>query len=463
MKKNRPAPKEPPVRLNPSYQQGLTKEEAAKRKEDGFYNAPPTNTEKSDLRIIAENAFSLFNVILYIIAIVMVVFMIYLRASGHADIEAKYFGVTKFLFLFAALGNVIIGCIQGLKAKRVLRKLRLLTVKEVAIVRDGEKGKYPVEEIVLDDVILLSAGEQIMVDATVIHGEMWVDESMLTGESRLVRKVEGDKLFSGSLVNVGSCYAKVEEVGEETYVSKMNAKVKSLTGHKSELMVGVYRILNSMAILLLVIVVVVVSTLTYKISVHPDLMEDPDGLASVANWARLFVTTSGFAIGVIPTGLALLTSIALAVSIIKLARQNTLIQGMFSLENLSRADLICLDKTGTLTDGTMQVIEHHAFCGEDEFNKSLSLFLGAFESGNATSDALADFFTPDHSVKVVEVFPFSSATKKSGYRDENGDVYWLGAPDVLVKDNAKAIEYAKFQASQANRVVAFVKNCVAIA
>ena len=438
---------------------GLTSEEAARLAAEGKSNIPPKSGEKSDLRIICENVFSFFNTVLYIVAALLAFFMIYLRSTGNGDIERQYFGATKFLFLLAVLGNVVIGSIQGLKAKRVLRKLKLLTASQVTVVRDGEKKKIAIEDIVLGDVVFLTAGEQVMVDGKVIKGEGRLDESMLTGESRLVGKALGDELYSGSLVSVGALYFEVTAVGGDTYASKMQTKVQSLQGHKSELMVGIKNILNAMAVLLFVIVGIVIGTLCYKVNAHPDMTDiAPGGLGSVVNWARIVVTTSGFAIGVVPTGLALLTSIALAVSIIKLANQKTLVQEMFSLENLSRADVICLDKTGTLTDGTMVVVGEKLFIPEEEFVASIKKLLGAFESQNVTSNALIKHFGSDTSVKPVETYPFSSAEKRSGYKDEKGDIYWMGAPERIAKDSKEAMEYASEEAKKTHRVLAFAKG-----
>ena len=445
--------------LSKKAETGLSSEQVDTLTAEGKSNIPPKSSEKSDLRIICENVFSFFNTVLYVVAALLAFFMIYLRASGNGDIEKNYFGVTKFLFLLAVLGNVVIGSIQGLKAKRTLRRLKLLTASQVTVVRNGEKTKIDVEKIVLGDVLFLTAGEQVMVDAKVLKGEGRLDESMLTGESRLVEKKAGDSLYSGSLISIGALYCEATEVGGNTYASKMYQKVQSLQGHKSELMIGIKRILNTMAVLLFIIVAVVIGTLCYKVSAHPNMTDiDPGGLGSVANWARIVVTTSGCAIGVVPTGLALLTSIALAVSIIKLANEQTLVQELFSLENLSRADVICLDKTGTLTDGTMVVVGEKHFIPEEEFHATIKRLLGAFESQNVTSTALIKHFGADTSVKPLETYPFSSAEKKSGYKDEKGDVYWMGAPDRIAKDCPEALEYASEEAKKTHRVIAFAKG-----
>lgn len=437
---------------------GLSEEQAKALYDEGKGNIPPKSSEKSDLAIICENVFSFFNVVLYVVAAMLAFFMIYLHLSGNGEVERQYFGITKFLFLFAVLGNVVIGSIQGLKAKRTLRKLRLLTASQVTVIRDGEKKKIDVDKIVLGDILFLSAGEQVMVDGTVVKGEGSLDESMLTGESHLINKKSGDTLYSGSLVSVGSLYFEVTHVGGDTYASKLQAKVKSLQGHKSELMRGISRILNTMAVLLFVIVAVVIGTLCYKVAAHADIAGiQPGGLGNVANWARIIVTTSGFAIGVVPTGLALLTSMALAVSIIKLAREKTLVQQLFSLENLSRADIICLDKTGTLTDGTMTVVGEKLFIPREEFLATITKLLGAFESQNVTSNALIRHYGKAE-VEAEEVYPFSSSEKRSGYKDRSGVTYWMGAPDRIAQKCPEALDYASSEAKKTHRVIAFAKG-----
>ena len=446
---------------------GLNLEEVHSRMAQGAVNQSRTKVEKSNARIIADNAFTFFNCILYLIALIFAAFMIYLSASGLGEFRKEHFGFTKFLFLGLVLINAAIGSIQEIRSKYTLRKLRIVTEAKATVIRDGEKSVIPASMVVLDDVLFLSLGDQVPVDLIVLEGEIAVDESLLTGESDLVKKKPGDIVYAGSSVFQGSCYGKADKVGDDTYASILAAKVKSLSAHKSELMVNIYRILNVMAVTLFVIVGTVGATLIYKVARHgseilPDILVNgelvPQDLTQPTTYARIFVTMAGFAVGVIPTGLVLITSVTLAVSIRKLAKQDTLIQELYSLENLSRVNVICLDKTGTLTDGTMKVVEEKLFVEKTEFDTVLRRILASSESSNLTSKALEGHYGKEEGFVAKEVIPFSSANKYSGYVDDASSRYLLGAPEYLSKGNPEVESFAKEKAELGLRVLLVTKN-----
>ena len=460
MKKNTLKPGVEIQRIQSDPQVGLTSTEAKEQASKGLANVSNTKLEKGNARIICENAFTFFNVVLYIIALMFAGFMIFLRVSGHEAVQKEYFGITKFIFMISVIMNVVIGSFQGIRSKKTLRKLRIVTESKAVVIRDGEKKTILGTEVVLDDILFVATGDQLGVDAIVLEGEVQVDESLLTGEADLIVKKAGDTLYSGSFVMVGSCRARVEKVGDETYASTLSNKVKSLASTKSELMVNIYRILNALSIILFVIVAIVIGTLIYKVVRWgaADLLGPGEGLEQPTTWARIFVTTASFAIGVIPTGLVLITSVTLAVSIITLSRQQTLIQELYSLENLSRINVICLDKTGTLTDGTMKVIDVHPLIKEDAFQGEVKKILGVFESTNMTSKALELHFGKEANMKFKEAIPFSSAKKCSGYISESGDTYLMGAPEYIAKGNKEAEAYTEIKAKEGRRVIAFTKN-----
>lgn len=443
--------------VNPAL--GLNDEQVRQRREEGAVNIAPNSLEKSYARIICENAFTFFNCVLYAIGIMFAFLIIYLGNTSPETLTKLNLGATKFIFLIAVVMNVVIGSIQGIRSKLTLKKLRIVTEAKAIVLRNGEKQTIPAKDIVIDDVLLLAAGDQIPVDLTVLDGEVSVDESLLTGEADLVKKHAGDKLFSGSVVFVGSCHAKTDKVGGDTYASELSNKVRSLQNHKSELMVNIYRIINVLSVLLFVIVAVVVGTLVYKVHVHGEEILGPgESLSQFSTWARIMVTTSSFAIGVIPTGLVLITSVTLAVSIIKLSHQQTLIQELYSLENLSRVNVICLDKTGTLTDGTMKVVGSDVLVPQREFETALKSILGCFETTNMTSKALEERFGRIAPENPKEIIPFSSATKCSGYVDANGAKYLMGAPDYIAKGNKEAEEYSLAESQKGNRVIAVTRD-----
>lgn len=445
-------------RIEADPKRGLTTAQAKERAEHGLANISSTKLEKSNARIICDNAFTFFNVVLYVIAAMFLAFMIFLRVSGHEAVQKEYFGITKFIFLIAVVMNVVIGSVQGIRSKKTLQKLRIVTENKVTVIRDGEKKSVLGSEVVLDDILFASQGDQLGVDGIVLEGEVQVDESLLTGEADLIKKGPGDPLYSGSFVMIGSCKARVNKVGDETYASTLSAKVKSLQSNKSELMVNIYRIINVLSVVLFVIVGIVIGTLVYKVlRWGGDTILGPgEGLDQATTWARIFVTTASFAIGVIPTGLVLITSVTLAVSIVTLSKQQTLIQELYSLENLSRVNVICLDKTGTLTDGTMKVIDTHPMA--EGFEDDVKRILGVFESTNMTSKALEEHFGRIENINPKQVIPFSSAKKCSGYVSKEGDTYLMGAPDYIAKGNKEALDYAESKAKEGRRVIAFTKN-----
>ena len=443
-----------------SVQDGLTSAQVKERIDAGYRNVSSSSIDKSYARIIAENAFTFFNCVLYAIAIIFLVLILYIGNKEPETLLLLNLGATKFIFLISVLMNVVIGSVQGIRSKMTLKKLRIVAEAKATAVRDGKKVTIPASEIVLDDILLLSSGEQLPVDMTLLEGEIRVDESLLTGEADLVVKKPGDKLFSGSVIFVGSGYARTEKVGDDTYASTLSNKVRALQNHKSELMVNIYRIINFLAVFLFIMATVVAVTLVYKVNKWG--VTDAGGfvhqLGDLYSIGRIIVTTASFAIGMIPTGLVLITSITLAVSITNLSKQSTLIQELYSLENLSRVDVICLDKTGTLTDGSMKVIGTLALVPQKPFEKTIRNILGCFETTNMTSQALLAHYGQNKPDSIAKLLPFSSETKCSGYVDGAGVTYLMGAPDYIAKDNAEAMEYVEQESKKGHRVIAVTQD-----
>ncbi len=450
--------REPVERIQTSAEVGLTSEQVAERTKKGYVNIATDPNEKTTLKIIAGNLFTFFNVVLMIIAAVFIFFMIYLNAIGREDIVNKYFGFSKFIFLIPALMNVAMGSFQEIKSLSVIKKLRIVTSTKSRVIRDGEIQSVEAEEIVLDDVVAISAGDQATADLIVLSGEVDVDESMLTGEADHVKKRVGDTILSGSSIIVGSAKCRADKIGDDTYAAELTRKVKSTSGHKSELMSSVMKIIKVLTIGICIVVTVVTATLVYKISVNganPDIWNGMKmSLGDPVTWALIVLTDGMFGIGMIPTGLVLTTSVALMVSIAGLTKKQTLVQELYSLENLSRVDVICLDKTGTLTDGTMAVCDVKAFIPMEEVEAHAKALMGAFEEKNATSQAVFEKFGADEKADIKEVIPFSSAVKYSGLVYNNGKKLLMGAPDYLIDQNDERFSYVVERAKEGNRVIA---------
>ena len=451
--------RQPIDRVQASPEAGLSEQQVKERVDKGYSNIATDPNEKSTLKILAGNLFTFFNCVLLTIAAVFLIFIIYLNSIGRSDIVNQYFGFTKFIFLIPAIMNVAMGTFQEIKSLNVIKKLRIVTGTKSKVVRGGEVKAIDADQIVLDDIIALSAGEQATADMTVLTGEVEVDESMLTGESDYIKKRPGDTILSGSAIIVGSARCRAEKVGDDTYAAELTRKVKSGSRHKSELMVSIMKIIKFLTVGLCIAAVVVTTTLAIKISLTGSDTTIWNGLSlSLSDpvaWALIVLTDGTFGIGMIPTGLVLTTSVALMVSIAQLTKKQTLIQELYSLENLSRVDVICLDKTGTLTDGTMAVFDVKAFVPMNEVEEHAKMLTSISEDRNATSEAIYQKFGSVENPKFKEVIPFSSANKYSGLVYENGKKLLMGAPEYLLDKGDERLSYVTEQAEKGNRVIAF--------
>ena len=415
---------------------GLTEEEASLRVKAGLSNAPKRNEGKGYWAILKNNVCDLFTLFLFAIAILFFVYSRVLISNGYEEEAARYFGFSKYFYLLPLVFNIVIGTITEIRSKRVLDKMKLVNAGRITVLREGEKIKLRSQELVLGDIVFFSSGEQIVADAKMLEGDIEVDESLLSGESTPIRKQgKGATLYSGSIISSGACKAIVTAVGEYTYASSLSKKVKEIKPEKSELMRNIHGLLNILSFVLLLVVAIVVGTLSLKIAIHGDdssVFNPALSLTDPRAWAKIISTASAFAIGVIPTGLVLVTSMTLAVSIIDLSKKQTLVQELYSLENLSRVDLVCLDKTGTLTDGTMRVKETCYCASKEDADAYLGAILGNTKSFNATSSALAETFKPIQ-MNIAEEIPFSSARKYSGIVLKSGKEVLLGAPEYLLR------------------------------
>ncbi|MBO4366700.1 MAG: HAD-IC family P-type ATPase [Clostridia bacterium] len=448
----------PIVRVDADLRNGLTAAQVAERNANGYANRVTDKTEKSFFRILAGNTFTFFNAILFLIAAVFLFFIFYLKAIGQDEIVSQYFGISKFVFLIPAVMNVTMGTIQEVHSMKVIRNLRIVTETRGRVVRDGEVRTVDASEIVLDDVVLLSAGDQATADLLVAEGELYVDESMLTGESDHVRKGPGDTVLSGSAVIVGEGRCRACAVGNATYAAKLTSKVKGGARHKSELMTSIMKIMKVLTAGLVLVVITIVITLAVKIA---GTGSDPSiwngltlSLDDSVSWGLIALTGGSFGVGLIPSGLVLTTSVALMVSIAQLTKKQTLIQELYSLENLSRIDVICLDKTGTLTDGTMSVVDMRAYVPMEQVTSYAKDLMHAAGDRNATSEAVYQKFGIAETENYQEKIPFSSAVKYSGLVYPDGKKLLMGAPEYLLNETDERLSFASECASDGKRVLA---------
>ena len=424
---------------------GLTDEEVRQRVEEGLTNRADISTDKTTKEIVISNVFTYFNLIFLVITILLIM-------------VGSFRNLT---FLPIIIGNTVIGIVQEIRAKKTLEKMSLLNAPRADVIRNGSVKQISTEELVKDDVILLTAGKQICADAVVISGNIQVNESLLTGEADEVEKTEGSTLMSGSFVVSGECYARLEKVGNESYISKLSLEAKSMGGkEQSEMIRSINLIVKWVGIVII-----------------------PIGL--ILFWQSHFVngesitksvtSTVAAIIGMIPEGLYLLTTVALALSTMKLARKKVLLHDMKSIETLARVDVLCVDKTGTITEPDMKLKEIF-LCknsGADGTQTALTLdelkslildYANASVDNNATMLALkayaAETLTNNTSAlhrTAVSQQAFSSSLKYGSVTFSDG-TYLLGAPEFIMHEDFARIEEEIIPyADKGDRVLLFAR------
>lgn len=410
-------------RYEPDIKKGLTSAEVNERIENGYINYYETNNTKSYKSIFISNIFTFFNLLCFVIAVALML-------VGSFN---------NLFFMLILLCNVTIGIIQEIKAKRTVEKIKLVTSPVAKVIREGKTTEIKTNEVVLDDVLIYEFGNQICTDSIILKGEIEVNESLLTGESVSVKKKKGDLLLAGSYITSGSCVARAEKVAEENYTSQLTLKAKKYKKPDSELM-------SSLRIIIKVIGIIIIPL---AIAIYYN------NSSVIGHNVKLLVTkTAGSIIGMIPAGLFLLTSLALAVGVIKLAKKKTLVQDLYGIEMLSRASVLCLDKTGTITDGTMAVKQIKMLSKLDNLNEIMSSYLGSMNTQNQTFSALQNYFGIEKVFVESKVYEFNSSKKYSAVEFANGKTYILGAPEFVYKTKDKKIaSYVSSYAQEGYRVL----------
>ncbi len=417
-KKHRPTQAQA-VRYDVATNKGLTTEIVESRIIDGLTNLVSTKYTKSILSIFTSNIFTFFNLLCALVITAYVV-------VGT--------GIANFTFVIPFAINLAIGIIQEIRAKISIEKLSILQAPTTIVVRDGEEYSIPSNDIVLDDVFKIQTGNQIPVDGIVLEGYVEVNESLLTGESVAVKKNKGDTIMAGSFVTGGSCYAKADSVGDECYVQKLTAKAKRFKKPRSELMTTLNWIVKIVG-LLIIPIALGIGLVNYT---HTE-----SETYRIIEMIRFIVERTGSVIiGMIPAGLILLTTMALSLGVIRLHKRNTLVQDMYSLEMLARIDVLCLDKTGTITDGRMKVLKDVPLTERHQLD--LSDIIGTMEKilddSNQTAVALRAHYIPKNELSAVKILPFSSERKYSAVTFAGYGTYALGAPEFIIPDLPESIK-----------------------
>lgn len=417
-------------RIAADPQSGLSAEQVKRRVAQGENNYKVESSTLSVPEIVRSNVCTYFNLVFAVIAVLLAI------VGAWSDM----------LFLPIIVANTCIGIIQEIHSKKVLDKLSILNAPHAVVIRDGKRQEIPADQLVLDDIVEFSAGSQIPADAKVVSGELQVNESLITGESDEIEKREGDSLLSGSFVVSGKACARLEKVGKDSYISKLTLQAtKSKKGEQSEMIRSLNYLIMVMGIIIIPIgIALFVQSFIYNEGTFHDSIT---GMVAAI-------------IGMIPEGLYLLTSVALAVSSVRLAQKKVLIHDMKCIETLARVNVLCVDKTGTITEPGMHVYDFSVLDGADqlEISQLLADFVAAQEKDNATMEALKAHFSNGSGMRAREVYSFSSETKYSGAVMNDGKSYVIGAPEFVLRGQfAQYQEQIATYSSKGYRVLVFAQ------
>ena len=401
--------------MKTNIETGLTNKEIEKRILENKINYNTTIKTKSIKEIFRTNILTLFNLLNIFLA-----FLVFLVGAYK-----------NLLFLGTIICNTLIGIIQEIKSKKIIDKLSLIVSKKVTVIRNSKEETIDVDKIVLNDIISLKEGEQIVTDGIVRKGQIEVNEALITGEINPIRKKENDEILSGSYVVSGQALIEVIHIGEENYTYKITKSAKYLKPISSEIMISLKKVIK---IISYIIIPVGIAFFLKQLNLPNNTIQN-----SVVN-------TVAALIAIIPDGLMLLTSTVMALGVIKLSRYNVLIQEMYCIENLARVDTICFDKTGTLTEGKMKVTEYIKIKDIDIKNIIKEICYN-LDNHNATMNALIEKYGKSNKYKVIKTIPFKSENKWSGITFEEG-TYIIGAPEVILKDTKQIEQY-----EEENRVI----------
>ncbi|MDY3225280.1 MAG: cation-translocating P-type ATPase [Candidatus Faecousia sp.] len=388
---------------------GLTQEQVEAYIACGCRNDPVSSQSKTVGEIVKSNLFTYYNLIFAVLAVLVI-------AAGS---------LRSLTFLPVVIANLFIGIIQEIRAKKTLDKLTMLSAPRALVVRDGVQQEIPAEELVLDDVVIFRAGDQICADAEVLEGDISVNESLLTGESDDLKKEPGDLLMSGSFVVSGQCYARLERVGADSYISRLTLEAKAEDRKKhSQMLRTLDKLVGVMGILIVPMGI---------------LLFVQQFVLAGASFQSSIVSMVAAVVGMIPEGLYLLASVALVVSVLRLASQKVLVHDMKCIEALARVDVLCVDKTGTITENEMQVSSVIPMAGFDPaqgvgLKAQISALVSAMPEGNLTMQALKRYFKTPTDQTAQTVFPFSSTSKYCAAMFSDG-AYVLGAPEFVLRED----------------------------
>lgn len=388
---------------------GLNERDVNERIEKGQINVFENPDDLTLKKILKNNICTFFNLIIFILALLVV-------SSG---------AYKNLMFVGVAFCNMLIGIVQEVRAMLTLNKLNIIAEAKMVVIRNSQEISIPVSEIVLDDILHIKSGNQIVCDSIILEGAIEVNESLLTGEPDIIEKKMGDKLYSGSFIVAGDAYAQVIHVGKDNLSSKIMLKAKTSTKPKSLLQENIDLILKIVSSIILPLGLLLFATQFF---------------ANQSSYSDSIIGTVAGVSGMIPEGLVLLTSVSLALGVVALSKEKTLVHNIYCIETLAHVDVLCLDKTGTLTEGRMRVEKTYRIDDYADIDGMVRKILACLNDENATSQALRDYFGKAENITdLVRPIPFSSERKFSGAVYEN-ETLLMGAIEFLFPDSEEKIK-----------------------
>ena len=400
------------------YKTGLSEEEVKIRIDNNQINYVDEPKTKSIKEIFKSNIFTYFNFLNLLLGSLVII-------SGIISGKILY-SLKNCLFVGVILTNTIISIVEEIFAKKTIDKLNVIAESKIKVIRDSKEIELTRDELVIDDVCIYSLGNQVVTDSIILNGSVEVNESFITGEEKVIVKEVGDELLSGSFIVSGKCFVSVKHIGKDNYISKITNEAKYVKKINSVIYNSFDKMLKVLSFCLIPVGILFMINQLY--------ISDFDIPGSI-------MSTVSAVIGMIPEGLVLLTSSAMACSVIKLRRFNVLVQELYAIENLARVDVICLDKTGTITEGIMEVKDVIPYKNNNkvDIENILNNYVNALDDSSITFKALSDYFHKNNSLKVLDTINFSSSRKYSGVSFKEGD-YYLGSPENLLESIPKDIE-----------------------
>ena len=411
---------------------GLTKDEVKLKVANGQSNISSVPKTKTNEEIIKEHSITYFNILNIVLAVMVIISSIFNGTFLN--------GLKNCLFVGVAVINTIISIIESIYAKNTIEKLNVLAQSKIKVIRDEETKEVNQEELVLNDICIYELGNQVVTDVKVLSGKVEVNESFITGETKAITKEKGDEILSGSFIVSGKCYAEVIHVGKDNFISRITSEAKYVKKTNSVIYNSFDKLVKILSFCLIPIGIL--------------LLINQLGITE-NNVPKSIINTVGALIGMIPEGLVLLTSSAMAVSVIRLKKYNVLVQDLYSIENLARVDVIALDKTGTITTGEMEVnkiVPCDGFTKED-IDKLLGKYIASIDDNSLTMQAIKKKIVAIDGNEVNDVLPFSSIRKYSGISFDDAN-YYLGSPENLLKEVPDRIK----EYQEDYRVLVFTKN-----